>query len=244
MYGEKINMDNKTDQDHEIIEKLKTDLKKEKALKDFFYKSFNYYYKWNRDGNRLIKFLDEQLYSMYNHQKCNFKSDDPLYNHSFKVGEIFLFRFGLNIMPEMSFSHMGIVIAKNGSYLYVLPIMSYKESYSNAYHPVTNNKNYDRNYYLMKSDEFDFLDHDSILKLTDLRTVSKKRAIKFTGHRININSEFFKTITYMANQVHFPDVLYRIEDENRKLKAEIVRLRELRHNTKTLNLEEKEEPIK
>ena len=29
-------MDNKTDQDHEIIEKLKTDLKKEKALKDFF----------------------------------------------------------------------------------------------------------------------------------------------------------------------------------------------------------------
>jgi len=48
----------------------------------------------------------------------------------------------------------------------------------------------------------------------------------------------------MANQVHFPDVLYRIEDENRKLKAEIVRLRELRHNTKTLNLEEEEEPIK
>ena len=74
--------------------------------------------------------------------------------------------------------------------------------------------------------------------------MSKKRAIKFTGHRININSEFFKTITYMANQVHFPDVLYRIEDENRKLKAEIVRLRELRHNTKTLNLEEEEEPIK
>ena len=72
MYGEKINMDNKTDQDHEIIEKLKTDLKKEKALKDFFYKSFNYYYKWNKNGNRLIKFLDEQLYSMYNHQKCNF----------------------------------------------------------------------------------------------------------------------------------------------------------------------------
>lgn len=174
-------------------------------------KMINYYNNWRRGDELLFKLTKEHEFATYNFGVRNFPEDHPLYEHRFKVGQVLKFHFGANIPPEMSFIHMGIIISINDSYLYVLPIMSYKEEYSNAYHPQDNNEEYDRNYYLLKEDEFPFIQHDSILKVTDLRCISKRKATEYCNYQIDNNSLFFKEITKMCTSVVFPDVLFENE---------------------------------
>lgn len=94
-----------------------------------------------------------------------------------KKGEIYQFEFGKNFIPEMSYEHRGLVIGVKQKLLYVLPIFSYDpHKHTDVYHPVDfPTSKSDK--FLLKSSEFSFISHDSILKLNDIRTVSINRIL-------------------------------------------------------------------
>lgn len=131
-----------------------------------------------------------------------------------KIGDVYYFEYGLNILPMMSYQHMGIVMAKNTDYLYVLPITSYIGSIhsSRMYHPSLNKiKNSD--FFLMKSNEFSFLTKDSIAKTRDLRCVvgqSINDSIGLVGH-IDITSDFFVNLKEVCFKTLFNDISFEME---------------------------------
>ena len=94
-----------------------------------------------------------------------------------KKGEIYQFEFGKNYKPEMSYEHRGLVIGVKQKLLYVLPIFSYDPAkHPDVYHP-TDNPTSKSDMFLLKSSEFSFINHDSVLKLNDIRTVSINRIL-------------------------------------------------------------------
>lgn len=95
-----------------------------------------------------------------------------------KKGEIYQFEFGKNFVPEMSYEHRGLVIGVNKKLLYVLPIFSYDSiKHPDVYHPVENNQS-KSDLYLLKKEDYSFIQHDSVMKLNDIRTVSINRILK------------------------------------------------------------------
>ncbi len=142
-------------------------------------------------------------------------------------GSIYQFEFGKNYVPEMSYEHRGLVIGVSGKLLYVLPICSYNAKYAdhqNAYHPVDNPTG-KSNYYLLKSSEFAFLTHDSVLKLNDIRTVSFSR-IKYKQQNglIDPNSATYRAIERLVFAKYFFDYSFqydRLQEENQRLTQEL-----------------------
>lgn len=176
----------------------------------------------------IIREIKNLNYVLNNHLYKYFTVSSPLYNHHFKTGDICYFFFGVNIIPEMSLDHMGIIISKNRDYLYVLPICSKQKKYENAYHPVENNgtdkiKDCKKTLYLMKKEEFPFLDHDSILHITDIRCISRKRAFKYVT-TLDINSEFFQEIINITYKSLFPTISYRNDTKIEKINNTLVNL--------------------
>ena len=103
--------------------------------------------------------------------------NQPLLNRKISKGNVYQFEFGKNYVPEMSYEHRGLVIGVSGKLLYVLPIFSYNPTdkrYSDVFHP-DDNPHSKSNFFLLKNEEFDFLAHNSLLKLNDIRTVSVAR---------------------------------------------------------------------
>lgn len=123
-----------------------------------------------------------------------------------KKGEIYQFEFGKNYVPEMSYEHRGLVIGVKKKLLYVLPIFSYSPTkHPDVYHPVDfpNSKS---DLFLLKSQDFLFLTHDSVLKLNDIRTVSINRILyQHTGH-MDLSSDTYKQIESLVLQKYFPEV--------------------------------------
>lgn len=77
----------------------------------------------------------------------------------------------------MSYEHRGLVIGVNKRLLYVLPIFSYDpKKHSDVYHPQDNPKS-KSDLYLLKSSDYSFIQHDSVLKLNDIRTMSINRIL-------------------------------------------------------------------
>lgn len=176
----------------------------------YFYLNNN---KIKNKNNIIIRELKNLSYVLNNHLYKYFTDSSPLYNHKFKPGDVCYFFFGVNIIPEMSLDHMGIIISKNKDYLYVLPLCSKQEKYIHAYHPIENNgtdrtKKCDKSLYLMKQSEFSFLDHDSVLNIADIRCISRKRAFKYVT-TLDINSHFFQRIINIAYSNAFPTLSYQ-----------------------------------
>ena len=94
-----------------------------------------------------------------------------------KKGEIYQFEFGKNYKPEMSYEHRGLVIGVKQKLLYVLPIFSYDPAkHPDVYHHIDNPAS-KSDMFLLKASEFSFINHDSVLKLNDIRTVSINRIL-------------------------------------------------------------------
>lgn len=144
-----------------------------------------------------------------------------------KKGEIYQFDFGKNFVPEMSYEHRGVVIGRRKQLLYVLPIFSYKpDIHADAYHPVSNNQSIS-DFYLLKSDEFKFINHDSVIKLNDLRSVSINRILYSHDARFDIHGDAFKNIEHMTIQKHFASFYREYEDllkERNQLKEDVTKL--------------------
>ena len=140
-------------------------------------------------------------------------------------GEVYQFEFGKNYVPEMSYEHRGLILRVNNKLLYVLPIFSYDPSkHTDVYHPVDNPTS-NSDLYLLKSTEYTFIQHDSVLKLNDLRSVSLNRILyQQNNGRMNITSDAFKEIEALVFQKYFPEFhhdyeenIKTIEDLNKKI---------------------------
>lgn len=125
-----------------------------------------------------------------------------------KKGEIYQFEFGKNFIPEMSYEHRGLVIGVKQHLLYVLPIFSYNPTkHTDVYHPVDYPTS-KSDIYLLKSSEFSFISHDSVLKLNDIRTVSVNRILYQQHGMISPSSDTYKQIEKLALQKYFPSFAY------------------------------------
>ena len=151
----------------------------------------------------------------------------------FKKGYIYKFDFGKNFSPEMSYEHRGLVIGITPSFLYVLPICSKKQraEHNNAYHPIHNPNGNKGSLFLMKKSDFPFLDHDSILKLDDMRTISKNRLSNgYLYGKITMQSKDYKLVEDLVHKRYFFDhafehekvikELVELKNEHSKLKVE------------------------
>ena len=172
--------------------------------------------------NEVERFAESDIFWASRKQK-------PTQNRTIKKGEIYQFEFGKNYVPEMSYEHRGLVIGTSGKrLLYVLPICSYKPAdipeHAGAIHPI-DNPNSSSNFFLLKSSDFPFLPHDSVLKLNDLRSVSTAR-IKYqqSGAYIDPSSDTYKAIEYHAFSRHFPVRSYQysqLKKQNEQLLEEL-----------------------
>ena len=162
-----------------------------------------------------------------------------------RKGEIYQFEFGKNFIPEMSYEHRGLIIGVNKKLLYVLPIFSYNpQKHKDVYHPIDNN-NSKSDLYLLKSSDYLFIQHDSVLKLNDIRTISINRILyQQKDGRIDIEYLEYKAIEELVLNKYFPGFLYefkncisdkqQLESELCKQKQEITEL-----ETKIIELEAK-----
>lgn len=128
-----------------------------------------------------------------------------------KKGEIYQFEFGKNFVPEMSYEHRGLVIGVNKKLLYVLPIFSYDpQKHPDVYHPVDNNTS-KSDIYLLKKTDYSFIQHDSVMKLNDIRTVSINRILYHQKDgRIDINSAEYEAIEELVLNKYFPSFLHEL----------------------------------
>ena len=155
--------------------------------------------------------------------KSDFRwADDRNKDFKFRVikkGEIYQFEFGKNYIPEMSYEHRGLVIGAKRKLLYVLPIFSFiPDKHIDVYHPVEHPTS-KSDLFLLKSSDFPFILHDSVLKLNDIRTVSVKRILYQHKGRIDTSSETYKKIESLALQKYFPSFYYDYEKNNKELKS-------------------------
>lgn len=144
-----------------------------------------------------------------------------------KKGEIYQIEFGKNYSPEMSYEHRGLIIGGKGKLFYVLPIFSYDmKKHTDVFHPM-DYPNSKSDYFLLKSSEYSFITHDSVLKLNDIRSVSINRILYSQAGRIPISSDTFTCIEKLAIQKIFPAFIHeydRLEKENECLKRKISEL--------------------
>ena len=141
----------------------------------------------------------------------------PFQHRSVKKGEIYQFEFGKNYIPEMSYEHRGLVIGVKNKLLYVLPIFSYNPSkHTDVYHPLDFPAS-KSNMFLLKSSEFSFISHDSVLKLNDIRTVSINRILYKQNGRIDPSSKEYNEIEALALQKYFPSFFHDYENNKKAL---------------------------
>ena len=149
-----------------------------------------------------------------------------------KKGEIYQFEFGKNYKPEMSYEHRGLVIGVKQKLLYVLPIFSYVAAkHTDVYHP-TDNPNSKSDMFLLKSSEFSFINHDSVLKLNDIRTVSINRILYQQNGRLSPDSDTYKQIEQLVIQKYFPSFYY---DYNQLRQKSLSQEEKLKENDTVLN---------
>lgn len=140
-----------------------------------------------------------------------------LQNRTIKKGEIYQFEFGKNYIPEMSYEHRGLVIGVKRKFLYVLPIFSYDpHRHTDVYHSIDSPTS-TSDMFLLKSSEFSFISHDSVLKLNDIRSVSVNRVLYKQTGRIDPFSDVYKEIESLVLRKYFPNFFYDYENDKKTL---------------------------
>jgi hypothetical protein len=187
-----------------------------------------FYFLYNKGGTYLKEYLksqsktneiimDNMVHSdeLDRFSKSDFRWADnkakPFRQRSVKKGEIYQFEFGKNYIPEMSYEHRGLVIGVKQKLLYVLPIFSYDPiKHTDVYHPFDfpTSKS---DMFLLKSCDFSFISHDSVLKLNDIRTVSINRILYQHDGRIDPSSVTYKEIESLVLKKYFPGFLREYE---------------------------------
>jgi hypothetical protein len=139
-----------------------------------------------------------------------------------RKGEIYQFEFGKNYKPEMSYEHRGLVIGVKQKLCYVLPIFSYNPAkHLDVYHP-TDNPASKSDLFLLKSDEFSFIAHDSdTYKQIERLTFQKY----FPSLYYDFNQLLQKVDSLEEQQQKSNVVLKDLTTENEELKKQIDELK-------------------
>jgi len=162
---------------------------------------------------------------------------NPFRQRAVKKGEIYQFEFGKNFIPEMSYEHRGLVIGVKQKLLYVLPIFSYDPAkHTDVYHPVDFPAS-KSDMFLLKSSEFSFISHDSVLKLNDIRTVSINRILYQQSGRIDPVSDTYKEIETLVLRKYFPSFLRDYEQNNKTIESLNEQVSTLTEEKETLQTE-------
>lgn len=99
--------------------------------------------------------------------------------------------------------------------------------------------------YLLKSSDYLFIQHDSVLKLNDIRTISINRILyQQKDGRIDIESLEYKAIEELVLNKYFPGFLYEFKNcisDKQQLEAEVHRQKQeiAELETKIIELEAK-----
>lgn len=161
----------------------------------------------------------------------------PFRHKIVKKGEIYQFEFGKNFIPEMSYEHRGLVIGVKQKLLYVLPIFSYDPiKHPDVYHPI-DHPDSKSDMFLLKSSEFSFITHDSVLKLNDIRTVSINRILYRQNGRIQPSSDTYKQIEKLVLQKYFPSFYHDFEQNLHAAASLKEQLNEAKENKTALEAE-------
>ena len=161
----------------------------------------------------------------------------PFRQRAVKKGEIYQFEFGKNYIPEMSYEHRGLVIGVKQKLLYVIPIFSYDPvKHPDVYHPIDfpTSKS---DMFLLKSSEFSFISHDSVLKLNDIRTVSINRILYQQSGRIDPSTNTYKEIETLVLRKYFPSFLRDYEQNNKTIESLNEQVSTLTEEKETLQIE-------
>lgn len=182
---------------------------------------------------------ERERFSKSDHRWIDNKSKH--YRHrTVKKGEIYQFEFGKNFQPEMSYEHRGLVIGVKQKLLYVLPIFSYNPAkHLDIYHP-TDFPDSKSDLFLLKSADFSFIAHDSVLKLNDLRTVSINRILYQQHGIISLTSDTYTKIEELVIQKYFPSFRYKYIQTQQKLSELEAALAEKENELHLLCIENKE----
>ncbi len=144
-----------------------------------------------------------------------------------RKGEIYQIEFGKNYVPEMSYEHRGLIIGVKDKLLYVLPIFSYDSvKHTDVYHPI-DYLDSNGDLYLLKSSEFSFVKHDSVLKLNDIRTISINRILYQQSGRIDSNSDTYKNIESLVLRKYFAEFYFEYKNSKKEIeeyKEQVLRL--------------------
>lgn len=188
-----------------------------------------------RDLNKALGFLAQSL-SSHNANIDSFRAANAFekfskeivtrYNQStYRIGDVCWIEFGNNLNPEMAYKHMGIVIRNDNPLYYVLPITTKNSSnrlHCNAYHVIDNPEG-NHEFVLLKAEDYTFLDHDSVVKASEIKAVSVKRILSRCGG-IDTSSELYKTLMKFSIKRLFPTFDYELnlmKKENSLLKMKL-----------------------
>lgn len=94
--------------------------------------------------------------------------------------------------------------------------------------------------FLLKSSDFSFINHDSVLKLNDIRTVSVNRILYQQPGVIPLSSDTYKIIEKLVLQKYFPNFIYEYTQIEQKLFVSESILREKEEALKSLSSENEE----
>ncbi len=115
----------------------------------------------------------------------------------------------------MSYEHRGLIIGVKDKLLYVLPIFSYDSiKHMDVYHPI-DFPNSNSDLYLLKSSEFSFIKHDSVLKLNDIRTISINRILYQQSGRVDPVSDTYRNIERIVLKKYFAEFYYEYENDKK-----------------------------
>lgn len=183
------------------------------------------------NGDEEIKKIAESDRRWASNKYTKFRNERP------KKGEIYQIEFGKNFTPEMSYEHRGLVIGIQDKLLYVLPIFTYKkDKYSDVYHPIDFPESRS-NFFLLKNEEFDFINHDSIVKVNDLRSVSVNRILYKHKGRIAPTSDIYSEIENLTIQKHFGNFMFNYKKTNKELKKAMKEIDDLKKEIDNLKKE-------
>lgn len=147
-----------------------------------------------------------------------------------RVGDFYWIEYGNNLDPEMSYEHIGLIIKVNNRLLHTIAITTPKPS--NAFHMnafnSSDNPLGNTLFIKLKTSDFPFLNHDSVAKVSEIISVSKKRLGRKLYH-MDISNPLIQEIIKLAHKNLFDDFDYKINQLNKensllKLKLELANI--------------------
>ena len=166
------------------------------------------------------------------------------YSSTYKKWDVCWIQWGNNLEPEMSYKHMGIIYKVDNKHVYAFPITTLNSNniqITNAYHPILN-PNGNKMYIQINAYDYSFLQHDSVIKMTELKMLSKKRILSKCGSIIS-DVSLKNTITIYVldyfNHEKYNEII-RIRMENSFLRMQLF-LSNLKNNYSVNSLDELED---